>query len=91
MKIKKWSDFKESISGWELIGKHMGPNYPEQNLPNSISSTDTTILMDFNGQYYTEDDFIKYLYPEYLSKCPSNPLSGFNQENLDLVIRTLST
>ena len=91
MKIKKWSDFKESISGWELVGQHMGPNYPEQKLPNSISTEDTNVLMAFNGEFYTEDDFIKYLYPDYLSIYPDKPLSGFNQENLDIVIKTLLT
>ena len=90
MKIKNWLDFNESISGWELIGQHtMGVNYPEQKLPTSISSSDTNVLMAFNGEFYTEDEFIKELYPQYLSKYPESPLSGFNQENLDIVVKSL--
>ncbi len=89
MKINNWSKFLESISGWELVGKHMGPNYPEQKLQTSISSQDTNVLMAFDGEFYTEDEFVKQLYPEYLAKFPNSPLSGFNQENLDIVIRSL--
>ena len=89
MKIKSWENFKESISGWELVGKHMGPNYPEQKLPTSISNQDTNVLMAYNGEFYTEDEYIKQLYPEYLSKYPNVPLSGFNKANLDLVIKVL--
>ena len=33
------ADFKkfiESISGWEIIGTHMGPGYPEQKIHNTL-------------------------------------------------------
>lgn len=88
MKIKKFKVFSESISGWELVGKHtMGPAYPEQKLPTSISSADVNVLMGDDGNFYTEDDFIKYLYPEYLSKNPGKPLDGFTEENLRQVLK----
>jgi hypothetical protein len=84
MKIKKFNDFKESISGWELIGQHMGPGYPEQKLPTTLSQSDTEILMGYNGELYTYDDY-QDLYQNYL-KDGGSPLDGFNKKNLDTVL-----
>jgi hypothetical protein len=42
--IKKHLKSFESISGWELVGKDMGPNYPQQKLPSSIDKSDTTVI-----------------------------------------------
>ena len=57
MKIKKWFQFLESISGWELVGQHMGPGYPEQELPVTLSQSDTEVLMDKDGNFYVYDDY----------------------------------
>jgi len=91
MKIKRFNEIDESISGWELVGKHvMGPNYPEHKIPTSISTQDTHVIMGCDGNFYTENDFYDRLYPEYLQKSPNKPLDGFNKENLDEVIIILN-
>ena len=84
MRIKRFNQF-ESISGWELVGQHiMGPAYPEQKLAVTLSSSDTEVIMGFDGIIYTYDDY-QSLYQEYLKKG-GTPLQGFNLENLNKVI-----
>lgn len=80
--IKNWSNFKESISGWELIGKDMGPNYPQQNLPTTLTSQDTTVIMGMDGNLYTEDDFNQLLQQVNLK----NISRDFNKKNLDTLL-----
>jgi hypothetical protein len=84
MKIKTWSKFIESISGWELVGQHMGPNYPEQQLPVTLTQSDTQILMGKDGNFYTYEDY-QELYQSYL-KDGGGPLEGFTQKNLDIIL-----
>lgn len=86
MKIKKFNEFNESISGWELVGQHvMGPNYPEQNLPNSLSKFDTQVIMGIDGKFYTYDDYQELL-NDHLKNGGDN-LPDFNKENLDFLIK----
>lgn len=90
MKIKKFKEF-ESISGWELVGQHvMGPNYPEQELAVTLSSSDTMTLMANNGNFYTQDDY-ESIFNEYLKKGGKENLREFNKKNLEQVIQYLST
>lgn len=86
--ITKYSKFIESISGTELIG-HMGPNYPDQKIPNTINKSQTSIIFSkkFN-LLVTYDDYLN-LYNSYL-KEGGHPLNGFSITNLDLVIDHLS-
>jgi hypothetical protein len=84
MKIKSWKEYNESISGTELIGQHMGPNYPEQNLPTTLSQSDTEIAEGCDGNLYTYDDY-ESLYQDYLKKG-GGPLHGFTKQNLDTVL-----
>ena len=87
-KIKRFNQF-ESISGWELVGKHMGPGYPEQELAVTLDSSDTEVLMGFDGNIYTYDDY-QTLYNDYL-KIGGFPLQqGFNRENLNIVLNKKS-
>jgi hypothetical protein len=85
--IKKWNEFSESISGWELVGKDMGPNYPKSELPNTISSDDTNVLLGIDDNFYTESDFFD-LYDE-LSKTKKLDfnLKVFNKSNLDTLLK----
>jgi hypothetical protein len=88
MIIKKFKKFTESISGTELIGSHMGPNYPEQCLPITLNQSDTEILVGMDGNFYTYDNF-QDLYQSYL-KDGNKPLeSGFTQDNLDIILDTI--
>ena len=88
MKIKKFKEF-ESISGWELVGQHvMGPNYGEQKLAVTLSSSDTETLMGIDGNFYTYDDY-QELYQNYL-KSGGKPLHGFNRDNLNLIISSIN-
>lgn len=85
MKIKKFNEFNESISGWELVGQHvMGPNYPEQNLPNSLSKFDTQVIMGIDGKFYTYEDY-QDLLNNHLKNGGEN-LSDFNKLNLDILL-----
>lgn len=87
--IKKYQSFIESISGTELVGKHMGPNYPENELPSTIKSKDTEVIYsDVYGKIVSQNEYGD-LYNDYLKKGGS-PLQGFNLENLDIVLSKLN-
>jgi hypothetical protein len=62
----------------------MGPGYPEQELAVTLSTSDTEVLMGFDGNMYTYDDY-QSLYQDYLKRGGS-PLQGFNKENLNNVL-----
>jgi len=83
--IKKHLKSFESISGWELVGKDMGPNYPQQKLPNSIDKSDTTVIEGSDGNIYTLDQF-QDIYNLYLKMGGKENFSDFNKENLDILI-----
>lgn len=87
--IKNFTEFKESISGTELVGS-IGPGYGETGIQNkTISFHDTNIILsELNNKFYTIDEYNE-IYNEYLSKNGHPLPSGFNRENLDLVITHL--
>lgn len=64
----------------------MGPNYGSVKLRNNTISTNDTevIYSELDSKLYSYDDY-QSLYFEYL-KNGGKPLSGFNQENLDIVV-----
>ena len=89
MIIKNFKIFCESISGTELIG-HMGPNYGDQILPNTITKSDTSVIFsDIDANFYSSDQYDD-LYNEYL-KSGGNPINDpvFNKENLEEVLAFL--
>jgi uncharacterized protein YvpB len=87
--IKKFKSFVESISGWELVGKDMGPNYPQQKLQNTINKNHTTVINGIDDNFYTVDDYLE-LYNNYL-KSGNPPIEGgFNKKNLDIIITSLN-
>ncbi len=89
MKIKRYNKFVEAISGTELVGKHMGPNYPEQdNSPMKKVGLVDVLYSDIFGVMVTYDEYLN-LYNDYLKKGGS-PLQEFNLENLNKVLVTLS-
>lgn len=83
--IKKWKGYIESISGWELVGKDMGPNYPQQKLLTTLDTSDTTVIMGMDGNLYTEDDFIQLLQKVNLKNIPRD----FTKKNLDTILFTI--
>jgi len=88
MRIKKYLNFLESISGTELVG-HMGPNYGEEdNSPMKKIGITDIIYSNIFGRMVTYDEY-QDLYFNYLKKGGS-PLEGFNLENLDKVLRILN-
>lgn len=87
--IMKWVDFKESISGWELVGKHMGPGYPEQELHVPLSRSSTEVISGDDGNFYTWDDY-RDLWNEYLKRGGKENISDFTRDNLNKVIGFLS-
>jgi len=82
MKIKDFKNFLESISGTEMIGS-MGPNYGKQDIPNTISQSDTEVIA-IGDKMYMKDDYDN-LYQDYLKKG-GKPLTGFNRENLTTIL-----
>jgi len=87
--IKNFKTFTESISGWELVGKDMGPNYPQQKLQNTINKNHTTIINGIDDNFYTVDDYLE-LYNNYLKNGNPPIPGGFNKKNLDTIITTNS-
>jgi hypothetical protein len=87
--IKNFKQFKESISGTELIGQ-VGPNYGNTKLQNkTITQNDTGVIYsEITGQLYTWDDY-NQLYQEYL-KLGGKPLHGFNKDNLENLLNSLN-
>lgn len=89
MKIKKFNQFSESISGTELIG-HMGPNYGEWVSPNTISKSDTNLIYsELDDKFYNEDDF-NQLYNDYLKKGGKPLQGGFSKNNIDIIVSYLN-
>lgn len=88
MIIKKWSSFKEAISG-TIDTMPFGPNSPRQELRNTISQKDTELIEGSDGVIY---DIYKFqdLYNQYLSNNGKDQLSDFTKENIDKVIYFLS-
>jgi hypothetical protein len=84
MKISKWKKFIESISG-TTDTLPFGPNSPRQELRNTISNKDTTVIEGSDGIFY---DLYKFqdLYNQYLSKGGLEKLSDFTKENIDKIL-----
>jgi hypothetical protein len=88
MKIKKFQQFLESISGTELIGS-LGPGIGSQKLSNTITSNDTSVIAsDITGKIYTFDDY-NDLYEEYLKKGGKPLKDGFIKSNLEIILTKL--
>lgn len=87
--LKDWKQYSESISGWELVGKHMGPGYPEQELQIPLSKVSTEVISASNGEIYTWDDY-RDLWNEYLKLGGKKNISEFTKGNLDEIIDFLS-
>ena len=63
--IKKWKEFKESISGTMDL-EFREPNYGSTNIPNTLMNQNLEIITsDISGKSYTLDDFNE-LYNNYL-------------------------
>lgn len=86
--IKKYKKFIEAISGTELVGRHMGPNYPTNELPTTLKQKDTDVIYsELFGRIVTYDEY-QDLYFNYLKKG-GKPLQVFTKENLDKVLSYL--
>lgn len=86
MKIKKFYQFNEEVSGTELVGP-VGPAYGETRLQNkTINFHDTNVIYsDLDNGLYTIDEY-NNMYSDYL-KSGGDPLpNGFNEEDLNIVI-----
>ena len=84
MKIKRWRGFREAISGTFDV-MPFGPNSPRQELRNTISQKDTTVIEGIDGNIYDLYEF-QDLYNNYLKSGGKEPLSEFNKDNLDKII-----
>jgi hypothetical protein len=89
MRIKNWKSFTENIGLFYNLhlSRSLGPNSPELKLQNTISQSDTQVIMGIDGKFYTYDDY-QSLYHDYL-KLGGVPLEGFNRSNLDLIITSM--
>ena len=87
MRIKNWKWFKEAISGTFDV-MPFGPNSPRQELRNTISNKDTTVIEGIDGFIYDLYQF-EELYNTYLKVGGKENLSEFNKENLDKLIHFL--
>jgi len=89
MKIKKWKGFKEAISGTFDI-MPFGPNSPKQELRNTISSKDTTVIEGSDGVIYDLYQF-QELYNAYLKDGGKENLSEFNKANIDTLLQIINS
>ncbi len=85
MKIKSYIEYIKEVSGTELVGP-VGPSYGETRLQNkTISSQHTNVIYsDLDDKFYTVDEY-NDIYQEYL-KTGGSPLSGFNLENIEIIL-----
>lgn len=86
MKIKKFKQFNEEISGTELVGP-IGPAYGETRLQNKTINFHNTnvILSEIDNRFYTIDEY-NNAYGDYLKKGGTPLPDGFNRENLDTIL-----
>jgi len=88
MRIKNWKWFKEAISGTFDV-MPFGPNSPRQELRNTISSKDTTVIEGSDGVIYDLYQF-QDLYNLYLKAGGKDNISDFSKENIDKILQFLS-
>ena len=82
--IKKWIEFKESISG-TLDLEFREPNYGTTKIPNTLMNKNLEIITsDISGKSYTLDDFNE-LYDIYL-KNGGNPIKNISFNKRDIQI-----
>jgi hypothetical protein len=81
--IKNWSQYLEAVNGNELIMPHT-PNMPDLELRPTLSKSQTEVLSDKEGNFYTYDDF-QNLHQDYL-KSGGSGCQDFNKENLDIIL-----
>jgi hypothetical protein len=90
-KIKSFYQFiSEEISGTELVGP-VGPAFGETRLQNkTINSHNTNVIhSEIDGKIYTIDEW-NDVYQQYLAKGGKPLPSGFNSENLSIVLDYMS-
>lgn len=99
MKIKKFSEFNEAISGQEIMAGRpriqgidgagpsaLGPNYGETSYPNTVNTSHTSVIYsDITSKLYTYEDY-QELYNEYLKKNGTPLENKFNKENLERIL-----
>jgi hypothetical protein len=81
--IKNWKEYNEAVGGFEIPLKQIGPNYGEQELQNTITKSDTTLIKGSNGRMYFQSDFLD-LYN--LSSLRIVFLTSFNVLYLILIV-----
>jgi hypothetical protein len=81
--IKKWNNFDESVSGWEIVGKDM--NYSPESTPQTIDTSGTQPILGMDGNLYFQEDFEQLLQKVKLRNIPRD----FNKKNLDILLFTL--
>jgi hypothetical protein len=90
-KIKHWDQYRlESISGWELVGKDMGPSYPEHKYQNSIDNFDTMVISAYDGNLYGYEEF-QDLRNQYRIHGGREILQDFTEKNLNSIIQYLKS
>lgn len=81
--ILKFKQFFEEISGTELVGRHMGPGYPEQPVDNLTNHE--IIFSEVTSRLYTYEDY-EELYNNYLKSGGSPLQNGFTKDNLEFIL-----
>lgn len=88
MKIFKWKRFIEAISG-TFDTMPFGPNSPRQELPVTLSKSQTELIEGLDGKIYNNEQFFD-LYNLYLKNNGKENLQDFTKENLDKLIKFLN-
>lgn len=91
MKIKRFKQFLESISG-VTDTMPIGPAYGQQKLfiPNMSTSKTNILFSNLTNSFYTQEDYDQ-LYNDYLKNGGDKIMNGvFNLKNLETVISYLN-
>jgi hypothetical protein len=81
--IKNWKEYNESVGGFEIPLKQIGPNYGEQELQNTITKSDTTPIKGSNGRMYFQSDFLDLYNRMIQFNKTAVSFRDFNKQNLE--------
>lgn len=91
MRIKKFGEFNEAVSGTEVPTNrnfsYFGAAYGTEGSPNTIDTSKNKIRQSMSGQIMTEDEYQELLTKFLKSGRNVNelPADGFSTENIDFI------
>lgn len=93
--IKKWKEFKEAISGTELVG-HVGPAFGNTSIPNTINKHHTNVNLapgvenpnsknDLTSDIFSDDEWEQLLNDFLKAGGQINELTGNRASDIKFI------